>query len=101
MMRNSVQGKRRKMLKRIRRYVWTAMTALLIAASGYATASGTEPAFKEHCGECHARPSSVARSFSGREEQRKKAFDRFLSTHYAEDPQLRAEIVAYLLDLAR
>jgi hypothetical protein len=101
MMRNSLRGKRRKMLKRIQPYVWTTITTLLIVASGYATASGTEPAFEEHCGKCHARPSTVARSFGGSEQQRKKAFDKFLSAHYAEDPQLRAEIVAYLLDLAR
>lgn len=89
------------MLKRIPRYAWTAMAALMIAASGCATASGAKPAFKKHCSKCHARPSSIARSFDGSEEQRKKAFDRFLSTHYAEDPQLRAEIVAYLLTVAR
>ena len=89
------------MPKRIRQYVWTATTGFLIAASGYATASGAEPAFKEHCGKCHARPSSVTRSFAGNEEQRKKALDGFLATHHAEDPQLRAEIVGYLLDLAR
>ncbi len=77
------------------------MIALMIAASGFATASVAEPAFKEHCSKCHARASSVARSFDGNEEQRKKAFDRFLSTHYAEDPQLRAEIIAYLLTVTR
>jgi hypothetical protein len=89
------------MLTRIPQYAWTAMIALMIAASGFATASVAEPAFKEHCSKCHSRPSSVARSFDGNEEQRKKAFDRFLSTHYAEDPQLRAKIVAYLLTVAR
>jgi hypothetical protein len=77
------------------------MMALMIAASGFATASGAEPAFKEHCSKCHARPSSVARSFDGNEEQRKKAFDRFLSRHYAEDPQVRANIIDYLLAVAR
>jgi hypothetical protein len=89
------------MLKRIRRYVWTVMIALMIVASGFATASASERAFKGNCSKCHARPISVARSFDGNEEQRKKAFDRFLSTHYAEDPQVRAKIIDYLLTVAR
>lgn len=89
------------MLTRSSRYALTAMTTLMVAASGFATASVAEPAFKEHCSKCHARASSVARSFDGSEEQRKKAFDRFLSTHYAEDPQVRAEIIAYLLTAAQ
>ena len=89
------------MLTHIPRHAWIAMTALMIAASGFATASVAEPAFKEHCSKCHARASSVARSFDGSEEQRKKAFDRFLSTHYAEDPQVRAKIIDYLLTAAR
>ena len=89
------------MLTHIPRYAGTAMAALMIAANGFATASASEPAFKEHCSKCHTRPSSVARSFDGNEEQRKKAFDRFLSTHYAEDPQVRAKIIDYLLTVAR
>ena len=89
------------MLTHIPRYARTVMTVLMIVASGFATASASEPAFKEHCSKCHARPSSVARSFDGNEEQRKKAFDRFLSRHYAEDPQVRAKIIAYLLAMAR
>jgi hypothetical protein len=89
------------MLTHIPRYARTVMTVLMIVASGFATASASEPAFKEHCSKCHARASSVARSFDGNEEQRKKAFDRFLSRHYAEDPQVRAKIIAYLLAMAR
>jgi hypothetical protein len=89
------------MLTHIPRYARTVMTVLMIVASGFATASASEPAFKEHCSKCHERPSSVARSFDGNEEQRKKAFDRFLSRHYAEDPQVRAKIIAYLLAMAR
>jgi cytochrome c5 len=58
------------MLKRIRRYVWTVMIALMIVASGFATASASERAFEQNCSKCHARPSSVARSFDGNEEQR-------------------------------
>ena len=77
------------------------MITLMVAAGGFAPASASEPAFTEHCSKCHARASSVARSFDGNEEQRKKAFDRFLSTHYAEDSQVRAKIVDYLLTVAR
>ena len=89
------------MLTHIPRYAWTAMTALMIAASSFATASASEPAFNEHCSKCHARPSSVARSFDGNEEQRKKAFDSLLSAHYAEDPQVRAKIIDHLLSVTR
>lgn len=77
------------------------MTGPLIFVSSFVTASGAESTFKEHCGKCHARPASVARGFSGPEAQRKSAIDAFLSTHHAADPQLREEIVGYLLDLAR
>ena len=89
------------MLTHIPRYAGMAVTALMIAASGFATASASERAFKGNCSKCHTRPSSVARSFDGNEEQRKKAFDKFLSRHYAEDPQVRAKIIAYLLAMAR
>ena len=59
MMRNSVQGNRRKMLKRIRRYIWTAMTASTDRRQWpMRLRQRTEPAFKEHCGKCHARASS-------------------------------------------
>ena len=87
--------------KRLRRCLWTAMTGPLFLVSSFATASGAESAFKEHCGKCHARPASVARGFTGPEAQRKSAIEAFLSKHHAEDPQLREEIVGYLLDLAR
>ena len=89
------------MLTHIPRYAGMAVTALMIVASGFATASASERAFKGNCSKCHTRPSSVARSFDGNEEQRRKAFDRFLSTHYAEDPQVRAKIIDYLLTVAR
>ena len=43
----------------IPRYDWTAMTALMIAASSFATASASEPAFNEHCSKCHRASPGV------------------------------------------
>ena len=86
----------------LREYLWTVTMALLIAVSNFATATGAESTFKEYFGKCYARPASVVRGLSGNtEEQRRNALDTFLSTYHSEDPQLREEIVGYLLDLAR
>jgi hypothetical protein len=34
------------------------------------------------------------------EQERRKALDEILSTHHAEDPKLRAEIIDYLIGLS-
>jgi hypothetical protein len=85
----------------LREYLCTVTMGLLISVSNFATATGAESTFKECCGKCHVRPASVVRGLKGNtEEQRRNALDQFLSTHHAEDPEVRAEIIGYLLELA-
>jgi hypothetical protein len=63
-------------------------------------AAGAENTFKEHCGKCHTRLSSVLGGLNGNAEQERRAsLDEFLSTHHAEDAKLRAEIIDYLIKL--
>jgi hypothetical protein len=82
-----------------RRGWWPVRIGLLVAISS-ATAAGAESTFNEHCGKCHARPTSVLRGLQGNAEQeRRKLLDVFLSTHHAEDAKLRAEIIDYLIKL--
>jgi hypothetical protein len=73
----------------------------LLALLGFVgTTAAAETAFTEHCGKCHARATSVARSVGGKTEQdRRETLDKFLSSRHAEDPTLRAEIVDYLIGL--
>jgi hypothetical protein len=73
---------------------------LLMSLGFVGTAALAETAFTEHCGKCHARAASVARSVKGNTEQeRRETLDKFLSSHHAEDPALRAEVVEYLIGL--
>jgi hypothetical protein len=64
-------------------------------------ASGDELAFKEHCAKCHPRAGSIMRGFGGKTaEERAVQLDRFLKTHHAEDPELRANIINFLVALS-
>ena len=79
---------------------WVMTVGLWAFASGVGTAAAEE-AFQKHCARCHPRAASVARSSSGQtDKERKEAFDRFLASHHAEDPKLRAAIVDYLIGLS-
>ena len=79
---------------------WGAAIGLLVPLGFAGTTAATGTAFKENCANCHARPASLARSVQGTTEQeRRKALDRFLSSHYAGDPKLRTEIIDYLIEL--
>ncbi|MGE3528302.1 MAG: hypothetical protein AB7G54_02610 [Methyloceanibacter sp.] len=68
---------------------------------GFAGASAAgETAFEENCAKCHPRPAFVARNVPGNSEQeRRHVLDQILSTHHAEAPALRAEIIDYLIGL--
>lgn len=73
---------------------------LLMSLNFVGTTAVAETVFTEHCGKCHARAASVARSVKGNGEQdRRETLDKFLSSHHAEDLALRAEIVDYLIGL--
>ena len=77
---------------------WWAVRIGLLVAIGAATAAGAESTFNEHCGKCHARPASIMRGLKGNVElEQREVLDKFLSTHHAEDPKLRAEIIDYLI----
>jgi hypothetical protein len=87
-------------MRRGPRKCWWAVSIGLLAATGAATAAA-ESTFNEHCGKCHARPVSVLRGLRGSAEQeRRRLLDEFLSTHHAEGPKLRAEIIDYLISLS-
>jgi hypothetical protein len=79
---------------------WVATACVLAFASSVSTAVAEE-AFQKHCARCHPRAVSVARSVSGQtDRERKETLDRFLASHHAEDPKLRAAIVDYLVGLS-
>ena len=80
---------------------WPAVTVGLLVLIGLVgTRAAARTAFTEHCGKCHARAASVARGVKGNTDQdRRETLDKFLSSHHAEDPALRAEVVEYLIGL--
>jgi len=86
---------------RIRQVFWTAAPALLFAAVWSSAAVGDTRVFTEHCAKCHQRAASVARELKGDTlEERTAALDKFLSTHHAEDPKVRAAVIDYLIGLS-
>lgn len=57
--------------------------------------------FKERCAKCHARAGLLAANLKGQtREDKAAALDAFLKTHYADDEQVRAKIIAYLIGLS-
>ena len=59
-----------------------------------------ETAYAENCASCHADPARIMRRVSGDDDAAKaEGLDDFLGEHYAEDPEDRADIIAYLLSL--
>ena len=86
---------------RIQNFFWTAASALLLAAIWSSAPLADQRVFKAHCGKCHQRAVSVARDLKGDTlEERTDALDKFLSTHHAEDPKLRAVVIDYLIGLS-
>jgi hypothetical protein len=78
-----------------------AAAAISLIVSVPSMAIADERAFQEHCAICHHRASSVVRRLIGETaEERTAGLDRFLETHHAEDPKLRAAIVGYLTRLS-
>lgn len=79
----------------------TGVTMALLAASPALAVEGDatrgEAAYATACASCHANAARIAaRSASSRSPEE---LDVFLATHYAEDAQERADIVAYMLSL--
>jgi len=72
---------------------------MMVEMAGFA--SGNEMVFKEHCAKCHPRAGSIIRGFGGETtEERYIRLDKFLETHHAKDPELRANIVNFLVGLS-
>jgi mono/diheme cytochrome c family protein len=73
-------------------------------AAGESEANGDvargEIAYEANCSSCHANPGRLMRRVPGADDAEKAArLEAFLPDHYAEDPQERAEIIAYMLSL--
>ena len=55
-------------------------------------------AFDTACSDCHATPADRAEAIDGANvTDRAAALDALLSMHYAQDPEIRAAIIAYLV----
>jgi len=53
--------------------------------------------FSRACARCHRDVSTVAPNLSLDQPQTFYALDDFLATHHTTDPEMRADIIAYLL----
>ncbi len=78
------------------------MACLLIStAAWFDKAIADEQAFKEHCGQCHARAASLARNLKGPTvEDRAARLTEFLKTHHTEDAKAHTVIADYLVGLS-
>lgn len=84
------------------RCAWIVALSLMAGTLAAVPARADEALYKEHCARCHARASTLAANLKGQSAEDKAArLDEFLKTHYAEDTEVRAKIVAYLMGLAR
>jgi hypothetical protein len=78
-----------------------AVMALAIVGLIPAGASADAGVYREHCGKCHARAGTLANGLKGAtKEDKAAALDAFLTKHHADDAQVRARIVAYLVGLS-
>ena len=74
---------------------------LLLIATLSSSSIADERTFEEHCARCHQRAISLARRLKEQTvEERSAALDRFLETHHAQDPQVRAAVIEYLMGLS-
>jgi len=78
------------------------MVCFLISSSSWlGKAIADEQAFKEHCGECHARAASLVRNLKGSSvEERTAMLAKFLETHRTKDAKSRTAIIDYLVGLS-
>jgi hypothetical protein len=79
----------------------TVVMALAIVLLTPVGASADAGLYKERCAKCHARASALASGLKGEtKEDKAAALDAFLMKHHADDAQVRAELVAYLVGLS-
>jgi hypothetical protein len=75
-----------------------AVMALAIVLLIPAGASADAGLYREHCAKCHARAGVLAKGLKGETtEDKAAALDAFLMKHHADDAQVRAKIVDYLV----
>jgi hypothetical protein len=81
---------------------WIAALSLIAAALIPVAALADAALYKAHCAKCHARSSTLAANLKGQSvEEKTSRLDTFLQSHHADDAQVRAKIVTYLVDLSR
>jgi hypothetical protein len=79
---------------------WAIVAAILSLLTPDIARADTD-LFKERCAKCHARASLLAANLKGQTKDDKAAgLDAFLKTHHADDGQVRATIIAYLIGLS-
>ena len=80
--------------------VFSAMLFLTLssAASAEGDATRGESSYNSNCAGCHRVAASIAEGLNS-ETNASAQIDSFLSTHYAPDADIRADIIAYLKSL--
>lgn len=84
--------------------VRTAVIAALSLIAGLlapVSARADAALYKARCAKCHARVGTLIANVKGQSAEEKAShLDAFLTTHHAQDAQVRAKIVAYLIEFA-
>ncbi|MGE0767499.1 MAG: hypothetical protein AB7L90_13620 [Hyphomicrobiaceae bacterium] len=84
----------------MRQSYWAIMAATLSLSTPHIARADAD-LFKERCAKCHARASLLAANLKGQtRDDKAAALDAFLKTHHADDGQVRAKIIAYLMNPA-
>ena len=83
------------------RRAWMGALSLIAIALFTVSARADATLYKEYCAKCHARAAALAANLKGQTEEAKtSSLDAFLQNHHAGDVQVRAKIVAYLVELS-
>jgi hypothetical protein len=84
------------------RGAWIVVFSLIAGMLAPVSALADAALYKAHCAKCHARAGNLAVNLKGQtEEEKASSLDAFLTTHHAEDAQVRAKILTYLVDLSK
>lgn len=84
------------------RSTWIGTFSLIAVALSAVSAHPEAPLYKEHCAKCHARAGALAANLKGQTaEEKASRLEAFLQSHHANDSQVRAKIIAYLVELSK
>ncbi len=84
------------------RSTWIGPFSLMAVVLSAISAHAEAPLYKEHCAKCHARAGTLATNLKGQTaEEKASRLEAFLQSHHANDPQVRARIIAYLIELSK